>query len=104
MPSEIFEFGDFKLDCNNFELSRAGRSVKLERKPMELLILLVTRKGSLVAGAKSPLVYGNPASLWTLTKGSTQLFGKFAMCFETIPDDRASYRLFQARATASFPT
>ncbi len=31
-----------------FELSRAGRRVKLERKPMELLILLAGRKGDLV--------------------------------------------------------
>ena len=36
----IYEFGDFKLDCDRFELYRAGRSLKLERKPMELLVLL----------------------------------------------------------------
>jgi DNA-binding winged helix-turn-helix (wHTH) protein/Tol biopolymer transport system component len=44
----VFEFGDFKLDCDRFELSRAGRSLRLERKPMELLILLATRNGQLV--------------------------------------------------------
>jgi eukaryotic-like serine/threonine-protein kinase len=44
----VFEFGDFKLDCDRFELCRAGRSLKLERKPMELLILLATRNGHLV--------------------------------------------------------
>jgi len=44
----VFEFGDFKLDCDRFELYRAGQSLKLERKPMELLILLVARNGHLV--------------------------------------------------------
>jgi TolB-like protein/DNA-binding winged helix-turn-helix (wHTH) protein/Flp pilus assembly protein TadD len=45
----IFEFGDFRLDCDGFELSRGGRGVKLERIPMELLILLVGRSGQLVS-------------------------------------------------------
>jgi DNA-binding winged helix-turn-helix (wHTH) protein len=49
MPGTVFEFGDFKLDCDRFELYRAGRSVKLERKPMELLILLATKEGHLVS-------------------------------------------------------
>lgn len=48
MPVAVFEFGDFKLDCDRFELSRAGTSLRLERKPMELLILLAARNGQLV--------------------------------------------------------
>jgi TolB-like protein/DNA-binding winged helix-turn-helix (wHTH) protein/Tfp pilus assembly protein PilF len=44
----IYKFGDFRLDCDRFELYRAGRSLKLERKPMELLVLLATRNGNLV--------------------------------------------------------
>jgi DNA-binding winged helix-turn-helix (wHTH) protein/Tol biopolymer transport system component len=48
LAATIFEFGEFKLDCDRFELSRAGRSLKLERKPMELLILLASRNGRLV--------------------------------------------------------
>ncbi|MGA2539661.1 MAG: winged helix-turn-helix domain-containing protein, partial [Terracidiphilus sp.] len=48
MAGTVFEFGDFKLDCGRFELYRAGRSLKLERKPMELLILLAERNGDLV--------------------------------------------------------
>jgi TolB-like protein/DNA-binding winged helix-turn-helix (wHTH) protein len=46
------EFGDFKVDCDRFELSRAGRSLKLERKPMELLILLAVGNGHLVTRAE----------------------------------------------------
>jgi DNA-binding winged helix-turn-helix (wHTH) protein/Tol biopolymer transport system component len=48
VPVAVFEFGDFKLDCDRFELTRAGRSLRLERKPMELLILLASRNGQLV--------------------------------------------------------
>jgi DNA-binding winged helix-turn-helix (wHTH) protein len=49
---KIFEFGDFRLDCDRFELYRAGRSLKLERKPMELLILLAGSNGHLVTRAE----------------------------------------------------
>lgn len=48
MAATIFEFGEFTLDCNRFELRRAGRILKLEKKPMELLILLAARNGDLV--------------------------------------------------------
>jgi DNA-binding winged helix-turn-helix (wHTH) protein len=48
----IFEFGDFRLDCDRFGLYRAGHSLKLERKPMELLILLAGRNGHLVTRAE----------------------------------------------------
>ncbi|HEX6546220.1 MAG TPA: winged helix-turn-helix domain-containing protein [Bryobacteraceae bacterium] len=48
MAAKVFEFGEFTLDCERFELSRAGRRLKLERKPMELLILLMSRHGNLV--------------------------------------------------------
>ncbi len=49
MPSTIFEFDEFRLDCGRFELYRLGRSLKLERKPMELLILLAENEGNLVS-------------------------------------------------------
>jgi TolB-like protein/DNA-binding winged helix-turn-helix (wHTH) protein/cytochrome c-type biogenesis protein CcmH/NrfG len=52
MAVTVFEFDDFKLDCDRFELCRAGRSLKLERIPMELLILLARRNGHLVSRAE----------------------------------------------------
>jgi TolB-like protein/DNA-binding winged helix-turn-helix (wHTH) protein len=48
----VYEFGGFRLDCGRFELSRDGRGIPLERKPMELLILLVERQGELVTRAE----------------------------------------------------
>ena len=37
---------DLVLDLNALQLIRAGRPVKLEKTPMELLTLLVRRQGS----------------------------------------------------------
>jgi DNA-binding winged helix-turn-helix (wHTH) protein len=46
-----FKFGDLELDVPAYELRRLGRRVKIERIPMDLLILLVERHGDLVSRA-----------------------------------------------------
>ena len=47
--SDAFRFGeDFELDLRCYELRRAGRALKLERIPMDLLILLLEARGELV--------------------------------------------------------
>ena len=43
---------DFELDLGRYELRRHGRRIKLERKPMELLIFLVERREQLVSRAQ----------------------------------------------------
>jgi TolB-like protein/DNA-binding winged helix-turn-helix (wHTH) protein/Tfp pilus assembly protein PilF len=48
MLAETFRFDDFELDGSAFELRRAGRVVRLERIPLELLLLFVERRGQLV--------------------------------------------------------
>src|SRR3981081_1249303 len=48
MPSERMQFGPFVLDVDRYELTRAGKLVRLERIPTDLLILLVREKGRLV--------------------------------------------------------
>jgi TolB-like protein/DNA-binding winged helix-turn-helix (wHTH) protein len=50
--SSTYEFSGFRLDCERFELKRDGHSMRVERKPMELLILLVSREGKLVTRAE----------------------------------------------------
>ena len=52
MDSRVFDFEEFHLDCEGLELSRNGRGLKVERKPLELLILLVRRRGDLVTRAE----------------------------------------------------
>jgi TolB-like protein/DNA-binding winged helix-turn-helix (wHTH) protein len=52
MAGPVYQFADFRLDCGSFELLRKNRAVRMERKPMELLILLVSRQGQLVSRAE----------------------------------------------------
>jgi TolB-like protein/DNA-binding winged helix-turn-helix (wHTH) protein/Flp pilus assembly protein TadD len=44
-----FHFGDFVLDVAAYDLRRSGHRVRLERQPMDLLILLIGRRGQLVS-------------------------------------------------------
>ncbi|PYT59366.1 MAG: hypothetical protein DMG35_14755 [Acidobacteria bacterium] len=48
MSSAKLRFRDYQLDPDGFELCRAGHRLRLERKPMELLILLAEKQGHLV--------------------------------------------------------
>jgi TolB-like protein/DNA-binding winged helix-turn-helix (wHTH) protein/Tfp pilus assembly protein PilF len=48
VPACIHKFDEFELDPSRFELRRNGRVLKLERIPMELLLLLLEKDGSVV--------------------------------------------------------
>jgi TolB-like protein/DNA-binding winged helix-turn-helix (wHTH) protein len=48
VPTVVYQFGDYSLHCGRFEFCRKGRRLKLERKPLELLVLLVTKHGQVV--------------------------------------------------------
>lgn len=52
MPGSVFQFGEFQLDCGRFQLMRNDRPLRVERKPMELLILLCSSQGQLVTRAE----------------------------------------------------
>src|ERR1700688_3078278 len=49
MRSRRAATGEIELDLGRYELRRRGRRVKLEKKPMELLIFLVARREQLVS-------------------------------------------------------
>lgn len=49
MLAPTHKFGDFELDPSGFELRRLDRPLKLERIPMELLILLLEKNGQVVS-------------------------------------------------------
>jgi DNA-binding winged helix-turn-helix (wHTH) protein len=48
IPNPVKFGDDLELDQRAYELRRAGRPLKLERIPMELLLLLLERRGQLV--------------------------------------------------------
>src|ERR1700735_5848524 len=47
LNSSVLLFGEFELDVHNHRLRRSGSELKLDRIPMELLILLASRPGEL---------------------------------------------------------
>lgn len=49
VPGERIQFGPFELDIGAFKLTRAGNPVRLERIPMDLLILVARARGQLVS-------------------------------------------------------
>jgi len=48
-PNRTLRFAEFELDLTAYKLRRRGQAVRLERRPMDLLILLVDRRGQLVS-------------------------------------------------------
>jgi len=49
LPPGLIKFEQFELDCARFELRHRGRAQKLEKIPMELLMLLAAAEGRLVS-------------------------------------------------------
>ena len=49
MGDGSYHFGEFELDRERFELRRDGHALKLERIPLELLLLLAERQGAVVS-------------------------------------------------------
>ena len=45
---DVIRFESFEVDRGAYQLRRAGRPVAIERIPMELLLLLLERRGQLV--------------------------------------------------------
>ncbi len=48
MSADLVRFEEFELDLRAYQVRRAGRTLKLERIPMEVLLLLAQRPGQLV--------------------------------------------------------
>jgi len=48
VAADLVRFEDFELDLGSYQVRRSGRKLKLERIPMEVLFLLVERRGQLV--------------------------------------------------------
>jgi DNA-binding winged helix-turn-helix (wHTH) protein len=49
MASRVLTFGEFTLDMDRYQLQHRGCAVKLENLPLQLLMLLVNRRGQLVS-------------------------------------------------------
>ena len=49
LRSRVIRFEDFELDLSGHELRRLGRRLRIERRPLDLLMLLAERRGELVS-------------------------------------------------------
>ena len=49
VTAQEFHFADFTLDQSRYRLQRGEDILRLEKRPMELLILLIERRGELVS-------------------------------------------------------
>jgi DNA-binding winged helix-turn-helix (wHTH) protein len=58
-----FRFAEFELDVEAFALRRGRDRVKLEKLPMEVLILLVSEAGALVSRGKLQALWGSDVFL-----------------------------------------
>lgn len=86
MPSPI-QSAELELDLGRYTLMRAGRSVRLEKQPMELLILLVEKRGQLVTREEIvSRIWGNGVFLDTERSINTAIL-KIRFALHDNPDD-----------------
>src|SRR6266849_3058870 len=83
---------EIELDLGRYELRRHGRRIKLEKKPMELLIFLVARRDSWFRVRKSSRNCGARISLSIRSRISTTSSGKSVRLWVTTPANRAFWK------------
>ena len=83
---------DFELDARAYELRRSGESLKLERIPMEILLLLTERRGELVTREQiAERVWGKEPHLDT----DNSINGAIRKIRQILRDDREEPRFIQ---------
>jgi DNA-binding response OmpR family regulator len=101
VPGPILEFGDVRLDCDRFQLRRGGRVLRLERKPMELLIFLATREGDIVTRSEiARCLWGNEVFVDT-EHGINTAIRKVRQALRDDPEQPRYVQTVTAAATAS---
>ena len=80
MIASSYKFGEFELDCARYELRRNGQPLKLERIPMDLLILLIEKDGNdkafaVIDDPSGPFVKGDMYVFVTGFDGTTLAHG-----------------------------
>ncbi|HUI76148.1 MAG TPA: tetratricopeptide repeat protein [Candidatus Acidoferrum sp.] len=111
MPGKVLQFGRFELDRDNFELRRDGKAIKIEKSPLELLLVLAERSGKLVTQEEATeLVWGKDvhieagSALYTAVRKIRHALGDSARkprYIETVA--RKGYR-FLGKRKESVPT
>jgi TolB-like protein/Tfp pilus assembly protein PilF len=84
-----FQFNEFELDLSAYELRRSGQPVHLERRPMDLLIMLVQRRNQLVSRAEIAKKLWNPGVFVDVEMGVNTAIRKLRQALQDSPDSAA---------------
>ncbi|WP_109488398.1 tetratricopeptide repeat protein [Occallatibacter savannae] len=104
MPGPTLRFNDIELDVGRFEIRRNGRSLRLERLPMELLILLVSRQGELVTREEVvSRLWGEGVHL-DADQGINTAIRKIRMCLRDTPENPAYIQTVVGKGYRFIPT
>ena len=98
MPSAKLRFRDYELDPDGCELCRAGHRLRLERKPMELLILLTEKQGQLVKREEIIEKIWGKDFFFDAENGVNNAIRKIRSALNDDPSSRALWKLPLARA------
>ena len=97
----IFRFGGFVLDVESYLLTKAGERLRLEKLPMDLLIVLVENAGRLVDRATLYLALWGPDVFVERDAAIDTAIKRFARRSATMRRGRGSSRPSSGRATGS---
>src|SRR5262249_15497320 len=96
-----YQFEGFQLDVGRYELRRSGHVLRLEKIPMELLILLISRQGGLVSREEiAEKLWGQDVFIET-EHGINTAVRKIRQTWVTNRSNRGSYKPWLERDTAS---
>jgi TolB-like protein/Tfp pilus assembly protein PilF len=84
-----FQFDEFELDLSAYELRRSGQPVHLERRPMDLLIMLVQRRNQLVSRAEIGKKLWNPGVFVDVEMGVNTAIRKLRQALQDSRDSPA---------------
>ena len=87
--SLTFQFDEFELDLSAYELRRSGQPVHLERRPMDLLIMLVKRRNQLVSRAEIAKKLWNPGVFVDVEMGVNTAIRKLRQALQDSRDSPA---------------
>jgi TolB-like protein/DNA-binding winged helix-turn-helix (wHTH) protein/Tfp pilus assembly protein PilF len=85
--AEIHRFADFELDLAGFELRRQGQPVKLERRPFDLLAMLVRQPGRVVPREEIIATLWPPNVIVDFDSGLNTLVRKVRSALEDSPEN-----------------
>jgi len=103
MLRALFKFADFELDCFRYELRRKGHPLKLEKIPMELLLLLAESDGRLVSREEIEERLWGKEVFVDAEHGINTAIRKIRQVLGDDPDNRASCKTVQRKGIGSSP-